>query len=78
MSVKKNLDLAFALVRQAAADEDFAAELTAASSEGPMLLIPADDPELAQANETVAVALAARGERFTVLRVARALAPRRT
>ena len=39
MTVKANLDLAFSLVRQAAADENFGAELTEASANGPMILI---------------------------------------
>ena len=73
---RRNLALTFALVRQAASDEAFGEELSEASREGPMVLMPADDPELARVNEEVALAVAARGEPFAVKRVARTLAPK--
>jgi hypothetical protein len=78
MSIEKNLELTFALVRQAASDESFGAELTEASREGAMVLMPADDPELARSNENIALILASRGEPFVVRSVSRSLAPRQS
>lgn len=77
MSVQRNVDVVFALVKQAAADQSFGEELAAAGVDEPMVLLPADDPELARENESVALRLAARGEPFQVRRVSRALASRR-
>lgn len=69
--VRRNIELAFAVVRQAAADEEFASEMRERGSEGPIALIPADDAELAEANRNIASEARQAGEQVQELGVTR-------
>ena len=60
---KRNIDLAFDLVRKAARDPEEAKRLDGLGRQGPFVLLPEDDPELAKKNLELADSAEARGEK---------------
>lgn len=69
--VRRNIELAFALVRQSAGDEKFAASLNERSAAGPIAILPADDQELADTNRALAARARERGEVVQEIEIAR-------